>query len=102
MRREDGIILRRNRRFLRTSKETFDDIDEDVPDVPSPTNKEQMPGNVNHEREIETQAETKEQLDTSDASQSNATEAHENYEAQERYKAMTTRSGRIINRPDYY
>ena len=102
VRREDGIILRRNRRFLRTSKETFDDIDEDVRDVPFPTNKDQIPGNVNHERENETQTETKEQLDASDASQSNATEAHENYEAQETYKPMKTRSGRIINRPDYY
>ena len=52
VRREDGMILRRNRRFLRTSKETFDDIDEDVPDFPSPTKKEQSPGNVNHERKL--------------------------------------------------
>ena len=46
VRREDWIILRRNRRFLRTSKETFDDIDADVPEAPSPTNKEQSPGTV--------------------------------------------------------
>ena len=39
VRREDGMILRRNRRFLRTSKQTFHDIDEDVPDFPSPTKK---------------------------------------------------------------
>ena len=104
VRRVDGIILRRNRRFLRTSKETFDDIDEDVPDVPSQKNKEQSPGNENHEREMETevQTESKEQSDTSEASQSNATEAKENYEAQETYKPMKTRSGCIINRPDYY
>ena len=103
VRRKDGMILTRNRRFLRTSKETFDDIDEDVPDFPSPTKKEQSPGNVNHEREIEieTQTESKEQLDPSEASQSNTTEAHENYEAQETYKPMKTRSRRIINRPDY-
>ena len=97
------MILRRNRRFLRTSKETFDDIDEDVPDFPSPTKKEQSPGNVNHESEIEieTQIDSKDQLDPSEASQSNATEAHENYEAQKTFQPMKTRSGRIINRPDY-
>eukprot|EP00112_Aurelia_sp_Birch-Aquarium-sp1_P017274 Seg399.2 transcript_id=Seg399.2/GoldUCD/mRNA.D3Y31 product="hypothetical protein" protein_id=Seg399.2/GoldUCD/D3Y31 len=50
VKREDRMVLRRNRRFLRTSKETFDDIDGDFLDAPSPTNEEIRPGNVNHER----------------------------------------------------
>eukprot|EP00112_Aurelia_sp_Birch-Aquarium-sp1_P011736 Seg247.6 transcript_id=Seg247.6/GoldUCD/mRNA.D3Y31 product="putative protein K02A2.6" protein_id=Seg247.6/GoldUCD/D3Y31 len=79
VKREDGMVLRRNRRFPRTSKETFDDIDGEVVDAPSPTNEEIRP-----------------------VSQSNATEGQENCKAQETYKPTKTRSGRIINRPDYY
>ena len=36
VRREDGPVLRRNRKFLRASKETCDDIAEGVPDIPCP------------------------------------------------------------------
>eukprot|EP00112_Aurelia_sp_Birch-Aquarium-sp1_P017356 Seg4011.3 transcript_id=Seg4011.3/GoldUCD/mRNA.D3Y31 product="putative protein K02A2.6" protein_id=Seg4011.3/GoldUCD/D3Y31 len=55
VKREDGMVLRQSRRFLRTSKETFGDIDGDVLDAPSPTNEEIRPGNINHERETETE-----------------------------------------------
>ena len=52
--------------------------------------------------ETEAQTESKGQLDTSEASKSNATEAKENYKAQETYKPMKTRSGHKINCLDYY
>ena len=86
VRREDGTVLRRNRKFLRASKETFDDIAEGVPDIPCPQNEEQAPGS-----ESKTQTETEEKADTPQASQT-----------QEVHTPMKTRSGRIINRPDYY
>eukprot|EP00794_Sanderia_malayensis_P008299 gene8299-9183_t len=72
---EDGRAIRRNRRFLRTSKENFIDINEDLPYSPSQNNEEIRPNNVNYEREInaETQIESEEQEDKSDAVQSNAT-----------------------------
>ena len=53
VRREDGTVLRRNRKFLRTSKEEFDDIVEDLPDI-SPSTEEQGPAMVNHKGETET------------------------------------------------
>ena len=103
VRREDGTVLRRNRKFLRISKEAFDDIVEDLPDI-SPSTEEQGPAMVNHKGETETNglSESEEKANKSEVSQSNTTEAQESYEAQERNKSMKTMSGRIVNRPDYY
>ena len=53
VRREDGTVLRRNIKFLRTSKEAFDDIGEDLPDI-SPSTEEQGPALLNHKGETET------------------------------------------------
>ena len=58
VRREDGTVLRRNRKLFRPSKETFDDISEDVTDIPCPQNEEKAPG-----IESKTQSETKDKAD---------------------------------------
>ena len=52
VRREDGTVFRRNRKFLRTSKEAFDDVVEDLPEI-SPSTEEQGLSMVNHKGETE-------------------------------------------------
>ena len=82
MRREDGTVPRRNRKFLRASKETFDDIAEGVLDIPCPQNEEQAPST-----ESKTQTETEEKADTPQASQTQ--------------EVRTPMKTRIINHPHY-
>ena len=54
MRRENGTVLRRNRKFLRAPKEMFDDIANDFLDIPSPQNEEQAPG-IESKAQLETE-----------------------------------------------
>ena len=80
VRREDGTVLRRNRQFLRTSKEAFDDIVEDLPDI-SPSTEEQGPAMVNHKGETETNglSESEEKTDKSEVYHSTSTEPQDSY-----------------------
>ncbi len=91
----EGQILRCNRKFLRTSKETSIADYNDLPDPAPPVNDNQLEDDMVVEAEAP-------QTKTAGEQSGESEETRYDFRQGEVYQPVTTRSGRKIVRPDYY